>query len=127
MAVTDPIADMLTRIRNAHMALRKQVRVPASKMKKSILKIMQENGYVEKIEEDGRELIVYLKYVKGRPAITELIKISKPGRRVYVGVDEIPNVQDGLGIAVLSTSKGIIEGNQAKKMNVGGELLCIIW
>lgn len=127
MGVTDPIADMLTRIRNAHMALHKQVRVPASKIKRSILKIMQENGYIEKFEEDGRDLVVYLKYVKGRPAITELKKISKPGRRIYVGVDEIPNVQDGLGVAILSTSKGIIDGNNARKMNVGGELICTIW
>ncbi len=127
MGVTDPIADMLTRIRNAHMALHKQVRIPASKMKRSILKIMEENGYIEKVEQEGRDLVVYLKYVKGLPAISELKRVSKPGRRIYVGVDEIPNVQDGLGIAILSTSKGILEGSEAKKMNVGGELICTIW
>ena len=127
MAMTDPIADMLTRIRNAHMALHKEVKIPKSKMKKSILEIMQREGYIEKFEEEERDLIVYLKYVKGRPAITDLEKVSKPGRRIYVGVDEIPQVQNGLGVCILSTSRGILEGKEAKSQKVGGELICKIW
>lgn len=127
MGITDPISDMLTRIRNAHMALHKEVIIPASKMKKAILDIMVNEGYIEKYEEDGRELKVYLKYVKGRPAITDLKRISKPGRRIYVGVEEIPRVQNGLGICILSTSKGVLEGKEAKNKRVGGELLCQIW
>ncbi len=127
MAITDPIADMLTRIRNAHMALHKEVKVPASKMKRAILDILQREGYIEKYEDEGREIKVYLKYVKGKPAITELKKISTPGRRIYVGVEDIPRVQNGLGICILSTSKGVLEGKEAKRSNVGGELICQIW
>ncbi len=127
MGMTDPISDMLARIRNAHMALHKEVGIPTSKMKKAILDILVREGYVEKYEEQGRELKVYLKYVKGRPAIGDLKKISKPGRRVYVGVDEIPSVQNGLGICILSTSKGVLEGKEAKNKRVGGELICQIW
>ena len=127
MAITDPIADMLTRIRNAHMALHKEVKVPASKMKRAILDILQREGYIEKYEDEGREIKVYLKYVKGKPAITELKKISKPGRRIYVGVEDIPRVQNGLGICILSTSRGVLEGKEAKRSNVGGELICQIW
>ncbi len=127
MAITDPIADMLTRIRNAHMALHKEVKVPSSKMKRAILDILQREGYIEKYEEGDREVKIYLKYVKGKPAITELKKISKPGRRIYVGVEEIPRVQNGLGICILSTSRGVLEGKEAKRFNVGGELICQIW
>ncbi len=127
MAITDPIADMLTRIRNAHMALHKEVKIPASKMKKAILDILKREGYIDRYEDEGRDLKVYLKYVKGKPAITELQKISKPGRRIYVGVDDIPRVQNGLGICILSTSKGVLEGKEAKRLNVGGELICQIW
>jgi len=127
MGIIDLISDMLTRIRNAHMALHKEVIIPASKMKKAILDIMVNEGYIEKYEEDGRELKVYLKYVKGRPAITDLKRISKPGRRIYVGVEEIPRVQNGLGICILSTSKGVLEGKEAKNKRVGAELLCQIW
>jgi len=127
MGMTDPIADMLTRIRNAHMALHKEVRVPASKMKKAILEILKREGYIEDFNLEGRDIIVKLKYVKGRPAITDLQRVSKPGRRVYVGVDEIPQVQNGLGICILSTSRGILEGSEAKKQRVGGELVCKIW
>jgi len=127
MGMTDPIADMLSRIRNAHMALHKQVKIPASKMKMAILGILKREGYIEDFNLEGRDIIVKLKYVKGRPAITELQRVSKPGRRVYVGVDEIPQVQNGLGICILSTSRGILEGSEAKKQRVGGELVCKIW
>lgn len=127
MGMTDPIADMLSRIRNAHMALHKEVRVPASKMKKAILEILKREGYIEDFNLEGRDIIVKLKYVKGRPAITDLQRVSKPGRRIYVGVDEIPYVQNGLGICILSTSRGILEGSEAKKQRVGGELVCKIW
>ncbi|WP_461833689.1 30S ribosomal protein S8 [Desulfothermus sp.] len=127
MGMTDPIADMLSRIRNAHMALHKQVKIPASKMKMAILGILKREGYIEDFKQEGRDIIVKLKYVKGRPAITDLQKISKPGRRIYVGVDEIPQVQNGLGICILSTSRGVLEGSEAKKQRVGGELVCKIW
>ncbi|GAB6162973.1 30S ribosomal protein S8 [Desulfothermus naphthae] len=127
MGMTDPIADMLSRIKNAHMALHKQVRIPGSKMKMAILEILKHEGYIEEINRDGRDIVVKLKYVKGRPAISDLEKVSKPGRRVYVGVDEIPEVQNGLGICILSTSRGVLEGSEAKRQRVGGELLCKIW
>ena len=110
--MTDPIADMLTRIRNAHLALHKEVSVPSSKMKEAIAAILKQEG---------------LKYFKGKPAIEGLKRMSKPGRRVYVGAHEIPRVQNGLGICILSTSHGVLAGDKAHQMKVGGELLCEIW
>ena len=125
--LTDPIADMLTRIRNAHMALHKEVVVPRSKMKQRITEILKEEGYIEDFELGEKEIKIKLKYVNGKPAIQGLKRISKPSRRIYVGVKEIPRVQNGLGICVVSTSKGILEGEQARRLNVGGELICQIW
>lgn len=125
--MTDPIADMLTRIRNAHMALHKEVCVPRSKMKESLAAILQQEGYVNDVNVADGQIKIGLKYHKGQPAISGLKRISKPGRRVYVGMHGIPRVQNGLGICILSTSSGVMEGNLAREKKVGGELLCEIW
>ncbi|MDR2893419.1 MAG: 30S ribosomal protein S8 [Deltaproteobacteria bacterium] len=125
--MTDPIADMLTRIRNAHMALHKEVCVPRSKMKEAIAAILQQEGYVNDVKVDDADIKIALKYHKGTPGIAGLKRISKPGRRVYVGSLEIPRVQNGLGICILSTSHGVMEGVRAHESKVGGELLCEIW
>lgn len=127
--LTDPIADMLTRIRNAHLALHKEVSVPRSKMKEAIASILKQEGYVEDyaLDNNNRDIKIQLKYYKNRPAISGLKRISKPGRRVYVQSDIIPRVQNGLGICILSTSKGLLEGENAKKAKTGGELLCEVW
>ncbi|WP_294446863.1 30S ribosomal protein S8 [uncultured Mailhella sp.] len=125
--LTDPIADMLTRIRNAHLALHKEVSVPRSKMKEAMASILKQEGYVEDVTVDDRNITIALKYVKGRPAITGLKRISKPGRRVYVGAHQIPRVQNGLGICILSTSRGVLDGMTAQADKTGGELLCEVW
>jgi small subunit ribosomal protein S8 len=127
MAVVDPIADMLTRIRNAHSALHRTVDVPKSRSKASLVEILKEEGYIIGFEVKERELQIQLKYMDGKPIISGLKRVSKPGRRVYVGSYDIPMVQNGLGICILSTSKGIMEGSKAREANVGGELLCEIW
>ncbi|MBD5553743.1 MAG: 30S ribosomal protein S8 [Desulfovibrio sp.] len=125
--VTDPIADMLTRIRNAHLALHKEVNVPRSKMKEAIAEILKQQGYVEDVKADGDKITISLKYRNGKPAISGLKRKSTPGRRVYVGATEIPRVQNGLGISIISTSSGVMDGNSAANKKVGGELLCEIW
>jgi len=130
--LTDPIGDMLTRIRNAVMAKKKEVVVePASKLKMAILDVLKREGYIEgyKIEGEGvkKKIIVYLKYYQGKPVIQVIERVSKPGRRIYVGVDEIPKVYNGLGIAILSTSKGVLSNREAKKLRVGGELICKVF
>jgi len=130
--LTDPIGDMLTRIRNAVMAKKKEVFLePASKLKMAILDVLKREGYIEgyKIEGEGakKKIIVYLKYYQGKPVIQVIERVSKPGRRIYVGVDEIPKVYNGLGIAILSTSKGVLSDREAKKLRVGGELICKVF
>ena len=125
--MTDPIADMLTRIRNAHLALHKEVRVPRSKMKESIAAILKQEGYVEDVAVEDRDIAIQLKYHKGKPAIEGLKRLSKPGRRLYVGAGQIPRVQNGLGICILSTSRGVLDGQTAHAEKAGGELLCEIW
>ncbi|MDR0339038.1 MAG: 30S ribosomal protein S8 [Desulfovibrio sp.] len=125
--LTDPIADMLTRIRNAHLALHKEVSVPSSKMKKAMAAILKQEGYVDDVSADDTAITIRLKYHKGVPAIAGLKKISKPGRRVYVGSSQIPRVQNGLGICIISTSSGVLDGASAYEKKVGGELLCEIW
>lgn len=132
MSMTDPIADLLTRIRNAYMAKHDSVDVPASRMKVEIVKILQGEGYVDgfDVSEDSRQgkIRVHLKYGSaGERAITGLQRVSTPGRRVYCGKDEIPRVLDGLGITILSTSKGIMTGTSCRELGVGGEVLCNIW
>lgn len=125
--ITDPIADMLTRIRNAHLALHKEVSVPRSKLKASIADILKEQGYVNDVTLEEQHIKILLKYAKGTPAIAGLKRISKPGRRVYVGNGQIPKVQNGLGICIISTSRGLLDGQTAHAQKVGGELLCEVW
>ncbi|ABB39040.1 ribosomal protein S8 [Oleidesulfovibrio alaskensis G20] len=125
--LTDPIADMLTRIRNAHLALHKEVSVPRSKMKEALAAILKEEGYITDFKMEESSIVIELKYFKGKPVISGLKRISKSGRRVYVGSTDIPRVQNGLGICILSTSSGVLEGTNARSKNVGGELLCEIW
>jgi small subunit ribosomal protein S8 len=128
----DTIGEFLTRVRNAGLARHEKVDVPSSNLRTGIAKILQENGFIRsfKVVRDGRQGImrVYLKYdPKGAHAITTVQRISRPGRRVYVGSDAIPEVRSGYGLTILSTSKGIMSGNQAKSENCGGELLCQLW
>ena len=132
--VTDPIADMLTRMRNALMIRNRVVVIPASKPKTEIARILKEEGFIENYTSvRNREcpqdnLRVRLRYAEDKkPVITTIKRISKPGRRVYVNRHEIPWVLSGLGIAILSTSKGIMTGQQARKLGVGGEVLCYVW
>ena len=132
MSMTDPIADMLTRIRNACGAKHRRVDMPASKMKVEIARILKENSLIQDfatIENDeGRKLLrVRLKYAGGQPVIRELQRVSTPGLRKYVGATEIPRVRNGLGIAILSTSKGIMSDAQARQSRTGGELLALVW
>ena len=129
--VTDPIADMLTRIRNAGLARHRRVDMPLSKLKVEIARLLKENHYIHdfKILEDGAHpvLRLYLKYYQEKPVIRELRRVSKPGLRKYVGVEEIPRVRNGLGLAVLSTSRGVMTDRQARAAKIGGELLAIVW
>ncbi len=132
MVVTDPIADFLTRIRNANMIYMDKVEIPASKTKQSLAIIMKEEGFVKDVEyiEDGKQGIIriYLKYGTNRQrVITGLKRISKPGLRVYAKKDELPRVLGGLGIAVVSTSQGLMADKKARKQGLGGEVLCYIW
>lgn len=130
--MTDPIADMLTRIRNALMVNKETVEVPSSKMKKAIADIMLAEGYVSDVKfvDDGLsgKLVITLKYFgKRQPVINGLKRVSKPGLRTYANVENMPKVMDGLGVAILSTNKGVMTDKQAKAANVGGEVLCYIW
>ena len=132
MTMTDPIADMLTRIRNANVVKHETVDVPASNMKKELARILLEEGLIRGYDviEDGKQGIIriQLKYgQEGERVITGLKKISKPGMRVYAANHEIPKVLNGLGISVISTSKGILTDKQARKENVGGEVICYVW
>ncbi|MFN3306199.1 MAG: 30S ribosomal protein S8 [Candidatus Kapaibacteriota bacterium] len=131
MPVSDVISDMLTRIRNAGAARHKEVEVPYSKMKWAICQILKEQGYIDdfvKLDTNVQGTIkIKLKYYNRQPVIRELKRISKPGRRIYLGAKEIPRVKNGLGIAVLSTSRGIMTDKMARKLNIGGELLFTVW
>lgn len=132
MVMTDPIADFLTRIRNANTAYKETVEIPASRMKRAIAEILKEEGFIKDFEyiEDGKQGVIriYLKYGPNREkVITGLKRISKPGLRVYVGKEEIPKVLGGLGIAIISTSKGIMTDKKARKEGVGGEVICYVW
>ncbi|MEO5567769.1 MAG: 30S ribosomal protein S8 [Gemmatimonadaceae bacterium] len=132
MSMTDPIADMLTRIRNACGAKHRRVDMPASTMKVEIARILKENSLISDFttleNDEGRKLLrVRLKYAGGQPVIRELQRVSTPGLRKYVGATEIPRVRNGLGIAILSTSKGIMSDAQARQSRTGGELLALVW
>lgn len=132
MQITDPIADMLTRIRNAGSARHETVDIPNSKMKKAIAEILLEEGYIKSFQliDDGTQGVirVTLKYLPGKEkAIQGLRRVSKPGLRVYAGADELPQVLRGLGIAIISTSKGIMTDKKARAQHVGGEILAFVW
>lgn len=132
MSFTDPVADLLTRIRNAINARQQKLDVPASKLKTEIARILKEEGYLanyKATEENGRKLLrLYIKYGSNNDAaITNLARVSRPGCRVYVGHNEIPRVLGGLGISILTTPKGVMTGRQARKTGVGGEVLCEVW
>lgn len=132
MSFTDPVADLLTRIRNAINARQQKLDVPASKLKMEIARILKEEGYLanyKATEENGRKLLrLYIKYGSNNDAaITNLARVSRPGCRVYVGHNEIPRVLGGLGISILTTPKGVMTGRQARRSGVGGEILCEVW
>lgn len=132
MNVTDPIADMLTRIRNASLARHRELTLPSSRIKRDIARILAEEGFIESFatSQDGVQelLTIRLKYVEGKtPVVSGLKRISKPGLRVYARKTEIPRVLGGLGTAILSTSHGIMTGQSARKLNLGGEVLCYVW
>jgi small subunit ribosomal protein S8 len=130
--MTDPVADLLTRIRNANSAEHEKVDIPASKLKARIAGILKEEGFIKnfRIIEDSKQgtLRIYLKYGPGNEqVIAGLVRVSRPGRRTYVTADDIPSVLDGMGVAILSTSRGILTDRQSRKQKVGGEVLCYVW
>lgn len=131
MSITDPIADYLVRVRNAISAGHDKVDIPASRVKLEITKILKEEGFIQnfKVQEDNRQgtIRVFLKYVDGAAVITGLKQVSKPGRRIYATKDRVPKVIGGLGVSIVSTSKGIMTGERSAKTGVGGEVLCEIW
>ena len=132
MVMTDPIADMLTRIRNASKVKFDKVDIPSSRIKGEIVKILKEEGFIKnyKFMKDKRQglIRVYLKYTQDeRQILTGIKRVSTPGRRVYSGVDEIPHIKGGLGVAILSTPKGILTDKEARRSKIGGEILCYVW
>ncbi len=131
MVMTDPIADMLTRIRNANQAKADTVDIPASKLKARVLELLRDEGYIAKVDriraKPVDKLRVTLKYMQNERVVKGLKRISKPGLRVYAKSDELPKVLNGLGIAVVSTSKGILSDHEARKQNIGGEILAYVW
>ena len=132
MSMNDPLGDMLTRIRNASMRGKSTVRTPASKIRRWVLDVLQAEGYIrgyEEVKSEGGlpEIEISLKYFDGQSVIRELKRVSTPGRRVYSGVKEIPQVRQGLGIAIVSTPKGVMSDAQARTVNVGGEVLCTVF
>lgn len=129
MSMHDPISDMLTRIRNAQHANKANVSMPSSKLKVAIAKVLKEEGYIENYHVDGEakpQLSIELKYYAGRPVIEQIKRVSRPGLRVYKATNDIPNVMNGLGVAIVSTSKGVMTDRKARAVGVGGELLCIV-
>ena len=130
MSMSDPIADMLTRIRNAQMVEKASVSMPASKLKTAIAQVLKEEGYIDgfQIKEEGgkKELVIALKYYAGRPVIERIERVSRPGLRVYRGAKEIPQVMNGLGVAIVTTPKGVMTDRKARAVGVGGEVLCYV-
>ena len=132
MSMSDPIADMLTRIRNACGAKHRRVDMPLSKMKAEVARILKENNYIQDYStletDEGRQVLrVRLKYAGGQPVIRQLQRVSSPGLRKYVGVGEIPRVRNGLGLAILSTNKGLMSDREARQSRTGGELVAVVW
>ena len=132
MSMSDPLGDMLTRIRNGQAAHKSVVQSPASKIRANVLEVLQREGYIrgykrEETDEGFAELKIELKYVDGEPVIREITRISKPGRRVYSRIADLPRVYNGLGISILSTPRGVMSDNEARAANVGGEILCRVF
>jgi len=132
MSIGDPVGDMISRIRNGQMRLLKTVEIPSSKFREKILDILRNEGYIldykaAKDKNKKNNIFVDLKYNHGVPVIKEITRVSKPGRRVYTRSDSIPKIQNGLGIAIMSTSKGVMTDNDARKQNIGGEILCKVF
>ena len=129
MSIADPIGDMITRIRNGQMRLSSTVMIPASKFRTKVLDVLRSEGYISnyKLLVDENNISVNLKYNQGIPVIREITRVSKPGRRIYTRADSIPRIQNGLGIAIMSTSKGVMSDNDARKENLGGEILCKVF
>lgn len=130
MAMSDTIADMLTRIRNGQQAQKSQVNMPASKLKRQVARVLKEEGYIadfgEQENEGKPQLSIQLKYFEGRPVISRLKRVSRPGLRIYKGKDELPKVDGGLGVALISTSKGLMTDRAARKAGIGGEVICYV-
>ena len=130
MSMSDPVADMLTRIRNAQLTEKGKVSMPASKLKKAIAQVLKDEGYIEdySVAQNGSipEMEIGLKYYAGRPVIDRIERVSRPGLRVYKGHDDLPRVMNGLGVAIVSTSKGVMTDRKARSLGVGGEVLCIV-
>ena len=132
MAFVDPIGDMITRIRNAQMRSLSSVKIPGSKFRASILDVLKKEGYISDYKfltdvKDKNSLTVNLKYNNGNPVIKEIKRVSKPGRRIYAKADSIPRIQNGLGLAIVSTSKGIMSDSDAQNQNIGGEIICRVF
>ena len=130
MVMTDPIGDMLTRIRNAQATEKQSVVIPASKVKQAIAQVLKDEGYIEDFavrENDGKAMIeIGLKYYAGKPVIEKIERVSRPGLRIYKGRDDIPRVMNGLGVAIVSTSRGVMTDRRARETGVGGEVLCVV-
>jgi small subunit ribosomal protein S8 len=132
MSMSDPLGDMLTRIRNAQRAHKPLVRSPASKIRVNVLEVLQREGYIrsysrEEVRPGVSELAIELKYVEGEPVIREISRVSTPGRRIYSRISDLPRIYNGLGIAILSTPRGVMSDNEARVANVGGEVLCRVF
>src|SRR6202165_1905643 len=132
MAMTDPIGDLITRIRNAQQRAKSKVSTPGSKLRERVLEVLKAEGYIRGYatvaHSDGRsEIAIALKYFDGAPVIREIARVSKPGRRVYVSVRNLPRINNGLGVAILSTPKGVLADHDAREQNVGGEILCTVF
>jgi small subunit ribosomal protein S8 len=130
MSMTDPIADMLTRIRNAQGSAKMEVSMPGSKVKQAVANVLKDEGYLEEVTAetvDGKPILkIRLKYYEGKPVIATIHRASRPGLRLYKGKDELPRVQGGLGVAVISTSKGVMSDRRARELGEGGEVLCVV-
>ena len=131
MAMTDPLGDMLTRIRNGQQAKKDSVLSPASKLRARVLEVLQREGYIRGFSDDATgahpQLRIELKYFEGQPAIQHVARVSKPGRRQYVGSKEVPKVQGGMGTTIISTSRGVMTGHEARQAGVGGEVVAHVW